>query len=57
MDSSIKIYKTKRGAFIVHENNAYHTLLPWDSLINHNNLHQFLIEEIKKKKALMVQKT
>jgi 2-dehydro-3-deoxy-D-arabinonate dehydratase len=50
MDSSFKIYKTKRGAVILHEGNAYHYTLPWDSLINHNNLHQLLVGEIKKLK-------
>jgi 2-dehydro-3-deoxy-D-arabinonate dehydratase len=36
------LYKTSNGHFVVHENNGYKIEQDWDSIVNHENLHQYL---------------
>ncbi len=46
----MKIYKTKKSAVISFEGNYYLTSENWDSLINRDHLHSYLLDEIKKLK-------
>jgi 2-dehydro-3-deoxy-D-arabinonate dehydratase len=44
----MKLYKTKKTAVIFYEENYYLISESWDSLINRNNLHDYLVAETKK---------
>src|SRR5688500_10790087 len=37
------LYKTSKGNFIVHDNNAYRIDQDWDSIVNHENLYNYLL--------------
>jgi 2-dehydro-3-deoxy-D-arabinonate dehydratase len=37
------LYKTSKGNFIVHENNAYRIDNDWDTIVNHENLFHYLV--------------
>ncbi len=43
----IKLYKTFAGAVVFADNKYYACAIPWDDLINRDNLHAFLTNEIK----------
>jgi len=47
----MKIYKTTSGPVIEHEQNFYHVTSDWDALINRDNLHAYLLGELKKLKS------
>jgi 2-dehydro-3-deoxy-D-arabinonate dehydratase len=47
----MKLYKTKSGIVISHQEDFYRSTASWDSLVNRENLHIYLQEEIKKLKA------
>ena len=44
----MKIYKTKKSTIISYEGKFYLTSESWDSLINRNKLHDYLVAETKK---------
>ena len=44
----MKLYKTKKATVIFYEENYYLTSESWDSLINRNKLHDYLVAETKK---------
>ena len=43
----MKLYNTKSAVIISYENNFYVSPTPWDSLINRDHLHHYLLDEIK----------
>jgi len=44
----MKIFKTKSAAVIFFEGNYYPSTIPWDVLINRDQLHAFLMDETRK---------
>ncbi len=44
----MKLYNTSSGIIISFEKNFYRSSTSWDLLVNRDNLHQFLLSEIKK---------
>lgn len=46
------LYKTLKGNFVVHENNAYRIDQDWDSIINHENLYPYLLGITSKSEAV-----
>lgn len=47
MDKCMMTYKTRSGTVLVHEGKYYTTTMPWDELINRDNLHLFLLKLIQ----------
>jgi len=47
----MKLYKTTSGVIISHNENLYRSTAAWDRLINRDNLHAYLLNEIKTSKS------
>ena len=48
----MRLYKTKSGSIISYEGNHYQLESAWDSLINRDQLHEHLLQEIKNLKNI-----
>jgi 2-dehydro-3-deoxy-D-arabinonate dehydratase len=50
----MKLYRTSNGPYVEHDGNFYRVpLFSWDALVTHENLHGYLLSEVKKRSASM----